>query len=173
MTTVGPARAVTASVDSAVDDPRDGLARLLAGVPADLAAAADAVVARASLLLGSPVTVGSWSEQGWSRLAGAGTGLAGLPVTGPARRTAVIEERGMVSVGDGSVALCWDPGLRIDRGTRSLLRQACAWLSLTAAANAAHDELAAAGAEAGAIREVVQQLLSVRDVDQVLPYRTT
>ena len=64
MTTVGPARAVTASVDSAVDDPRDGLARLLASVPTDLAAAADAVVARASLLLGSPVTVGSWSEQG-------------------------------------------------------------------------------------------------------------
>ena len=168
MTTVGPARAVTASVDSAVDDPRDGLTRLLASVPADLSAAADAVVARAALLLGSPVTVGSWSEQGWSRLAGAGTGLAGLPVTGPARRTAVIEERGMVSVGDGSVALCWDPGLRIDRGTRSLLRQACAWLSLAAAANAAHDELDAAGAEAAAIREVVQQLLSVRDVDQVL-----
>src|SRR5262245_42338738 len=114
MTTVGPARAATANVDDA-GDPRDGLARLLASVPADLDGAADAVAARASLLLGSPVTVGSWSEHGWARLAGAGTGLAGLPLTGPARRPSVIEQRGQVSVGEGNVALCWDPGLPIDR----------------------------------------------------------
>ncbi len=142
-----------------------GLDGVLATVPGDLAAAADAVVARASLLLGSPVTVASWSDGGWRLLGGAGTGIAGLPLAGPA--AAGVTGRGFVT-STGGVALCWDPGLPVDASTLGLLRRAGVWLSLAAAADSAGREVAAAGAETEAVREVARQLLSVRDLDRLL-----
>ncbi len=146
----------------------DGLAGLLHRMPGELAGAADAVVARASLLLGSPVTVASWSDERWTVVAGAGTGLAGLPPTGPPAGGIPAPGRGRVTAEGGCIALCWDPELDVGPAAHGVLRQACVWLSLAAAAQSAGSEVEAAGAETEAVREVARQLLSVRDLDQVL-----
>jgi sugar diacid utilization regulator/putative methionine-R-sulfoxide reductase with GAF domain len=145
----------------------DGLSRLLLTVPAAVGVAADGLAGCASLRLGTPVTVATWSDHGWTVLAGSGTWLAGLPAGGPSSR-AVTRRHGLVACGTGTIALCWDPDVRPDTRTRTLLRQACTWLSLVAQTRAARDELGAAGDEAEALRDVVRQLLAVHDVDQVL-----
>ncbi|GEL22925.1 hypothetical protein PSU4_18790 [Pseudonocardia sulfidoxydans NBRC 16205] len=145
---------------------RPGLAGLLESVPADVAAAAGDVAAHASLLIGTPVTVAAWADDGWRALAGAGTGLAGLPPAGPPARRA--DRRGLVVPPGTTVALCWDPGLDIDPGTRGLLRQTCVWLSLALAGRSATGRVEDSDAEGEAVREVVAQLLTARDVDQAL-----
>ncbi|MCW0212735.1 MAG: helix-turn-helix domain-containing protein [Pseudonocardia sp.] len=144
------------------------LAALLQTLPTDLAAAADDLAARTSLLVGTPVTVASWSEQRWTVLGGAGTGLAGLPPNGPPSTAAVIDRRGLIAADSGRVVLCWDPGVGLEPDTRQLLRQACVWLSLSLAGQTVTGEADGAAAEAGVFRDLVRQLLSVRDVDQVL-----
>lgn len=140
---------------------------LLETLPTDVAAAADAFAARASLLIGTPVTVAAWSQARWITLAGPGTGVAALPASGDCRLLDG-DLPGLLAVPDGHVALCWDPMVRLEPGWRRLLRQGCAWLSLLRQRASADAEIAAAAAETQAIGEVVQQLLSVRDVDQVL-----
>lgn len=144
-----------------------GLTGLLESIPTDVAAAAGDLAAHASLLTGTPVTVVSWSEHGWQALAGDGTGLAGLPPDGPPAGTPA-DRRGLVAPVGTLVALCWDPGTAVDTGARGLLRQSCVWLSLTLAGRSASGRVADADAEGEAVREVVSQLLSARDVDQAL-----
>jgi len=145
---------------------RPGLAALLEPAPTDIAGAAGDVAAHASLLIGTPVTVAAWADDGWRALAGAGTGLAGLPPAGPPARRA--DRRGLVAPPGTTVALCWDPDLDVDAGTRGLLRQTCVWLSLAVAGRSAGSRVEDSDAEAEAVREVVAQLLTARDVDQAL-----
>ncbi|WP_103383931.1 helix-turn-helix domain-containing protein [Pseudonocardia dioxanivorans] len=144
-----------------------GLATLLESLPADLAAAAGEVAARASLLVGTAVTIAWWSDTGWTALAGPGTGIAGLPRGGPSP-CAPVERRGLVIPAGAAVALCWDPGTDVEPGAWQLLRQACVWLSLVLADSSATGRVQDADAEAEAVRDVVAQLLSARDVDQAL-----
>ena len=145
-----------------------GLAGLLQAVPSDFAAAADELAGHASLLIGAPVTVAGWTQQRWTVLAGSGTGLAGLPRHGPPGPDVTIDRPGLIAVGMGQVALCWNPDQPLPAAARQLLRQACVWLSLQLHGQSTRDEVDQAAAEAEAIRDVSRQLLTVRDVDQVL-----
>jgi sugar diacid utilization regulator/putative methionine-R-sulfoxide reductase with GAF domain len=146
---------------------RESIASLLQTLPSDVAEAAGQLAGRASLLTGTPVTVAAWTGERWTALAGSGTGVAGLPQTGPTAGSCR-DRLGVLAVDDGSVAICWDPVVRWDPEWKSLLRQACAWLSLLLGRQTTAAEIEAAGAEAGVVRDVVRQLLSVRDVDRLL-----
>jgi sugar diacid utilization regulator/putative methionine-R-sulfoxide reductase with GAF domain len=68
----------------------------------------------------------------------------------------------------GRVALHWDPTVAVTPASARRLRQACAWLSLAVERDEAVRGADMAAAEATVIRDVVERLLSVRDVDQVL-----
>ncbi|MBW0115948.1 helix-turn-helix domain-containing protein [Pseudonocardia abyssalis] len=146
---------------------RDSLADLLQTLPADVGEAAGDLAGRASLLSGTPVTVAAWTGERWTALAGPGTGVAGLPQTGVTNGSCR-SRQGVIAADGGSVAVCWDPSARWEPEWTSLLRQACAWLSLLLRQQTTTREIDAAGAEAGVIRDVVRQLLSVRDVDRLL-----
>lgn len=145
-----------------------GLLGLLETVPTDLAEAAGDLAASASLLAGTPVTVAGWMDRRWRKLAGSGTGFAGLPRGGPPRVDTMIDRAGLIACGPGPVALCWDPDDPVDAATRGALRQGCAWLSLMVMGQAAGSEADVVTVEAEVIQEVSRQLLSVRDVDQLL-----
>lgn len=145
----------------------DGLADLLQTLPADVDEAAGQLAGRASLLTGTPVTVAAWTGERWTALAGSGAGVAGLPQTGPTDGSCR-DLLGVLAVDGGSVAVCWDPAVRWDPEWTRLLRQACTWLSLQLRQQVTTAAIDAAGAEAGVIRDVVRQLLSVRDVDRLL-----
>ncbi|GEC18430.1 hypothetical protein PHY01_07130 [Pseudonocardia hydrocarbonoxydans] len=56
----------------------------------------------------------------------------------------------------------------VPAATRALLRRATVWLTLAAARDAARDGAVAEAAETAVVRDVVERLLSVRDLDQVL-----
>ncbi|MGE0298789.1 MAG: helix-turn-helix domain-containing protein [Pseudonocardia sp.] len=138
---------------------------LLTTLPDDVPEAAAAVAARAALLIGTPVTVAVWSGHRWTPVAGPGTGTASLPADG----AAVPDERpGAVTAPAGRVILCWDPAAILEPGWRELLRLGCAWLALVLDRSSAAAEIAAAAAETQAIGAVVQQLLSVHDLDLTL-----
>jgi sugar diacid utilization regulator len=143
------------------------LAALLASLPDDVHSAADALATRAALLTGTPITVAAWAGHRWTSLAGPGTGIAGLPATGSCADIPH-DYPGVIAARQGRVALCWDPATVLEAGWQDLLRQGCVWLSLLLDRSSAADEVAAAAAEAKAIGEVVQQLLSVHDLDLVL-----
>jgi sugar diacid utilization regulator/putative methionine-R-sulfoxide reductase with GAF domain len=146
---------------------RGSMADLLQTLPTDTGRAAESLAARASLLTGTPITVAAWGEERWTALAGPGTGIAGLPQTG--LTTGSCEGRsGMIAADGGSVVVCWDPTVGFEPDRVGVLRQACAWLSLLRRQETATKEIDAAAAEADVIRDVVRQLLSVRDADQVL-----
>ncbi|WP_300008732.1 helix-turn-helix domain-containing protein [Pseudonocardia sp.] len=66
------------------------------------------------------------------------------------------------------IELHWDPARPVPSATRSLLRRAGVWLTLAAARDEARDGAAAEAAETAVVRDVVERLLSVRDLDQVL-----
>src|SRR6185312_9955446 len=53
-------------------------------------------------------------------------------------------------------------------GVRSLLHRAAVWLTLAVSRDAARDGAVAEAAETAVVRDVVERLLSVRDLDQVL-----
>jgi DNA-binding PucR family transcriptional regulator/putative methionine-R-sulfoxide reductase with GAF domain len=142
------------------------LADLLQTLPADIREAAGDFAGRASLLTGTPVTVASWTGERWSVLAGPGTGVAGLPGSGVTPSCG--SGNGVIAAETGCVVACWDPAVTLEREWRGLLRQGCAWLSLLWRQQTTTTEIDAATAEAGVIRDVVRQLLSVRDADQVL-----
>ena len=127
--------------------PVDELAAVIALLqtqPADSTGAATDLAARASALVGAPVTV---LDERSGVLAGDPTRVAG-----------------QVAAPDGSVALGWGPAADDAERWRPLLTQACVWLSMIRRLDGAP----AVEPESVAVREVVQQLLSVRDVDQVL-----
>jgi hypothetical protein len=120
------------------------LGALLGTQPADVAGAAADLASLAAALLGRPVSV----------LDAGGAVLAGDPTPMPRQ----------VAAPDGSVALGWTGSAR---GRQPLLAHACVWLALLRRADPpAPPEHAEPESEA--VREVVQQLLSVRDVDRVL-----
>jgi DNA-binding PucR family transcriptional regulator len=145
-----------------------GLLGLLETVPRNLSEAAGDLAASASLLAGTPITVAGWMERRWRKLGGSGTGLAGLPRNGPPRPGSTIDRAGLIARGPGPIALCWDPDDIVDTTTRAAFRQACAWLSLLALGDAAGHEADEVTVEGEVIQEVSRQLLSVRDVDQLL-----
>ncbi|MGD9530623.1 helix-turn-helix domain-containing protein [Pseudonocardia sp.] len=147
---------------------RDGasaeLGRLLATLPTDVEGAAGDVAGLACLGTGTPITVAARLGDRWTVLAGPGTGLAGLPADGRLLACG----RGMLAADGGCVAMCWDPQVPLDAGWRGLLAQSCAWLSLLIGRRQSDTEIESAAVEAAAVQDVVRQLLSVRDLDQVL-----
>ncbi|TCK21432.1 helix-turn-helix domain-containing protein [Pseudonocardia endophytica] len=160
----------TASSDNVLDATPTGpldLASLVKTVPRDGPSAASALAPRAALAIGAPVTVALWAQNRWTVVAGAGTGLAGLPADGPPETTTV-DRPGMIVSAGGTAALCWAAETHVDDDTHELLLTACAWLSLRQLAQSAREQVDDAEAEAAALREVFRQLLSVRDLDQVL-----
>ncbi|MCU1662858.1 MAG: putative transcriptional regulator, PucR family, partial [Pseudonocardia sp.] len=120
----------------------DELDALLVEVPPDARSAVERVAAAASRLVGATVSVG------WE---GRRVGTDGCGV-----------------VRAGRVALHWDPTVAVTPASARRLRQACAWLSLAGERDEAVRGADMAAAEATVIRDVVERLLSVRDVDQVL-----
>jgi sugar diacid utilization regulator/putative methionine-R-sulfoxide reductase with GAF domain len=66
------------------------------------------------------------------------------------------------------VELHWDPSRAVTTGVGSLLRRAAAWLTLATARDEAREGALAEAAETAVVRDVVERLLSVRDLDQVL-----
>jgi len=64
--------------------------------------------------------------------------------------------------------LHWDPSRAVPAGVRSLLHRAAVWLTLAVSRDAARDGAVAEAAETAVVRDVVERLLSVRDLDQVL-----
>lgn len=156
-----PVRAVFGRTDVSAE-----LADLLATLPADVERAADDLAGLACLGTGTPITLASWSGGRWSVLAGPGTGLAGLPAQGvPAGGST---RAGVLTVPGGCVAACWDPHVTLDPEWRRRLGQGCAWLSLLMQRRQSDTEIESAAVEAAAVQEVVRQLLSERDLDQVL-----
>lgn len=131
---------------------------LLTTVPRDLDDAAVALAGVASRLVEGAVSVAVVSSRGWNRLAGESLRETGQDGEHPERE----------SVCRGPVALLWDAGTAIGSAQRRRLQQACAWLALAVERTAAAADTARAAAEATVVRDVVGQLLSVRDVDQVL-----
>jgi sugar diacid utilization regulator/putative methionine-R-sulfoxide reductase with GAF domain len=123
-------------------DPTDELAMLLCEVPDDAASAAVRVADALSEAWGTPVVV-RW-ESAAQRVEGPGT------------------------LGMGGVTLTWDPGVHLPADLRTPALQACAWLSLAAERDESRRGADASAAETAAVRDVVERLLSVRDVDQVL-----
>lgn len=69
---------------------------------------------------------------------------------------------------DEDVELHWDPAFAVPPMIRGLLRRAAVWLTLAAARDTARDGAAAEATETAVVRDVVERLLSVRDLDQVL-----
>lgn len=138
------------------------LSDLLKTLPSDAAGAARELAERGERLLGTPVTAVGCADGQWTVLAGPGDagGLGPGAVDGP----------GQVVSPDERVALRWDPRPGEQPGCRPVLQQACVWLALLCRADAG-GTAAPAGTvaeESVVIQEVVQQLLSARDVDQVL-----
>jgi sugar diacid utilization regulator/GAF domain-containing protein len=136
------------------------LAGLLATLPADVEQAAEDVARLVCHATGTSATVAMWTDGRWSVLAGSAVQLAGLPPSGPGAPD--------VTVHAGSVALCCNPQVRLEPALRSLLGQACAWLSLLMQLRQRDDEIESAAVEAAAVGDVVRQLLSERDLDHVL-----
>src|SRR4051794_20018248 len=135
---------------------------LLRSIPAEAAGAARELTERAGRLLGTPVTALGCADGRWTVLAGPGDAGGLGPGAG--------EGPGQVVSPDGTVALRWDAPPVERPGRRLLLQQACVWLALLVRAGA-DGTAAPAGTvaeESVAVQEVVQQLLSARDVDQVL-----
>ncbi|MDT7574031.1 MAG: hypothetical protein QOH17_364 [Pseudonocardiales bacterium] len=120
----------------------DLLDALLCEVPDDAASAAVRVADALSEAWGTPVVV-RW-ESAEQRAEGPGT------------------------LGVGRVTLTWDPAAHLPADLRTPALQACAWLTLAAERDESRRGSDAGAAEAAAVRDVVERLLSVRDVDQVL-----
>lgn len=140
-------------------DGQDDLDTLLAEVPADAREAAADIAGAASAAAGTPVAVAAATGTGWSV-------VAGDPI--PAAELGGRIATGAGAVRAGGVALVWDPRVSLGRGVRPRLRRACAWLALATRRDEAAESAAAAAAESTVIRDVVERLLSVRDVDHVL-----
>jgi sugar diacid utilization regulator/putative methionine-R-sulfoxide reductase with GAF domain len=143
------------------DSPTTDLSDLLQTSPCDALDAARELVARVGRVLGTPASAAACGDDGrWTVLAG--------PRDPGDLEPRAAEARGQVVAPDRTVALLWDPagGDEVDAGP--LLRHACVWLALVCRAAATTVPAGTAAEESTAIREVVQQLLSARDADQVL-----
>lgn len=132
---------------------------LVQTIPDDTDRAAADLARSAADLLGTDVTVAAWTGQRWTVLAGPAVALPPAPLDGAAA--------GRVTTPDARIALCWDAA--VDAGPhRAVLVRACVWLALLRRSHGSVETAAPANAESVAVREVVQQLLTVRDLDRVM-----
>jgi len=141
--------------------PRERLLRLLGAMP-PVTAAVDVIRA---ITAGSTVRAAilAWDGEGWRTLAGDAD-------LGPGESTDESTDESAAgtaaSAGGVAVALSRDAGsLGLDEGT---LRQICVWLALADRESRAAERAAASDDEAAVSRAVVEQIMSVRDLDQVL-----
>lgn len=72
------------------------------------------------------------------------------------------------AVSAGRVSLQWDQQTQVSPEAENVLRQACVWVSTALERDEAQQQVAHSVQESDVIRDVVGQLLSVRDLDQVL-----
>lgn len=136
------------------------LTRLVQTIPDDIDSAAADLARAAGQLLGTDVSVAGWTGQRWTMLAGPAVDLPPNPLRGA--------RPGRVATPDGRIAVCFDPAVT-PGPQRSLLAQACVWLALLHRSRGTQGPAAATpDAESVAVREVVQQLLTVRDLDRVM-----
>lgn len=68
----------------------------------------------------------------------------------------------------GRVTVRWPDGVEPTAAVRQALRRGCVWLTLALERDEARDQADRSAAEMSVLRDVVSQLLSVRDLDQVL-----
>ncbi|TKV56461.1 GAF domain-containing protein [Nakamurella flava] len=136
------------------------LTRLLQTVPDEIDSAASHVAQAAGDLLRTAVSVAGWTGHRWVALAGPVVPLPGHPLPGTAP--------GRAGTPDGRIVLCWDPSIAAAEA-QPLLVQACVWLALLHRSRGTQGPATATpDAESLAVREVVQQLLTVRDLDRVM-----
>lgn len=156
----------------------EGLAAVLRTVPADASTGAQAVARALGEETGAHVTVAARIEgEGWRILAGPRRLADGRPVADVVRDRPAGEASSKVSRGRGrlamveaaeGVAVVVHRRIAAPRAVRQAIRQACAWVALAVQRDSAQAGAGDAGAEATVLRAVIEQLLSVRDLDQVL-----
>lgn len=141
---------------------RQALEALLTEVPATARAAAERLSTAASEAVGSTVSV-------MVREAGEWSVVAGDPLANPlAAGELDARERHGGGVAAGRVALLWDRSRPVASTLPRVLRLACSWLSMALERDCAIARAEEASAESDVLREVASQLLTVRDLDQVL-----
>lgn len=150
--------AVAVATVEVCNDPFELLGRL----PGDSRAAAADAADAAAAALERPVSVCWRIGECWSVVAGDGPSA----VPGSADLWARQHRRAAAMAGD--VVLVWDPAVSVSPELCERLQQLCVWLSLALERDQAVDGAAQATDESSAVRDVVERLLSVRDVDQVL-----
>lgn len=142
------------------EDISDGLRALLATLPDRF----DAAVQSVATAIGpaTPVAIHRRTGLDWSL-------LTGPDLCDPSQLAALECDAGPLVERAGTVG---DIAIVLQSASTALhpqlLRQGCAWLSLIAKAASNSDELAEMDAEAEVMRAVAQQILSARDLDQVL-----
>lgn len=145
--------------------PGDDLTSLLCTVPDSAQDACRRLHPAAQRAAGGPVSLLRQTPDGrWSLLAGPRVRPSAIDTTGRARRT---RTRWW---GSGDVGLVThEPVPEEDLPTvAGQLQQACAWLSLVLSRGEAVADRTDADAESRVLQQVIGQLLTVRDLDQVL-----
>lgn len=143
---------------------RRTLEALLTETPAAPGPAAAAQLgAAASNAVGSAVSVLVRADGEWSV-------VAGDPPTAPLKADELDRRRrrGAGIAVAGRVALLWEPSRPVASTLQRLLRIACSWLSMAFERDDALERAKEASDESDVHREVAGQLLTVRDLDQVL-----
>jgi sugar diacid utilization regulator/putative methionine-R-sulfoxide reductase with GAF domain len=154
---------------SVVAGGEDSLGSLLASFPTDMASDTAALAAALADVVGGDVTVALHDEAGWVIAAGPDDLADGTPVVemlavpwpSPGRRGIDVEA-------SSSVAIVVQHGGVLSTRSRLLMRQALVWLGLAGERGAALDRAGGSTAETFVLRAVIEQLLTVRDLDQVL-----
>ena len=143
-----------------------GLASVFSGDPPDLKSAASLLVSGIRDLTGTQIAVAERSDDGgWQVIASADPAIAGhLNADLPA----FIAGRHHIVQACGSVAAVAAAGGDPDPAVARALVYGCRWLALIADRAAARAAAAQEAAETGVLRTVIEQLLCVRDLDQLL-----
>lgn len=144
------------------------LPELLASVPPDPSSAPDALAVAASQCVHDAVSVAAADDGGtWAVLAGPEVLADGSPIVSDGelcggRRVLTVSDPG------GAIMLVLHQATVVPPRARRLLQQGCTWLSLIRGQFAARERAEAAVAETTVLQAVIGQLLTVRDLDQVL-----
>jgi sugar diacid utilization regulator/putative methionine-R-sulfoxide reductase with GAF domain len=149
----------SSTAEWAPPDPRRGVAleQLVTDLPGDLELAAARLASAALERIGAPLAVV------------VGEGADARTVAGEPSMTDVHDVVGGPRViRRGGVALVLPPTVDIDRRAIGELTRAATWLAATVERDRVSSSAASAIEEAAVIREVVGQLLSVHDLDQLL-----
>lgn len=142
---------------------------LLRSIPADPAAAAEQAAAALGKAIGADVSVALFDDsQRWTTVAGPSHLPDGMVLTELLSQpdTAACDDVAVVIVARAAAVAQVGGGL--PGRLRALAEQVCTWLALAVEQTSAIERERVAGAEAVALRAVIQQVLSVRDLDQVL-----